>query len=276
MKTNSFSAYALTNEFDLNEIAEHFNITKRFRWEDYLILNNDKISNIITSPAPKSVYIYSFGSIVFINFSAAEMTIFIKYMENNFNQSKNSFSVRYIEEYKLEILPDSENLISNHITNFSEEKKENIDIISLVLARSVALERIEDSSSKALDEVEDIIKLLSKGKLNIKDEQLAKMASKILGFKYTSISYIMLLDKPDITWEDIDIDNFYYELIELFELKDRYEQVKHKLETLMDITEVFSTLTHARRSTRLEWMVIILILIEIFISFYEMFKGKVI
>ena len=55
----------------------------------------------------------------------------------------------------------------------------------------------------------------------------------------------------------------------MFELSQRYNEIKHKSETLMDITEVFSNLSHARRSSRLEWIIIILIIIEIVIYVFE-------
>ena len=54
----------------------------------------------------------------------------------------------------------------------------------------------------------------------------------------------------------------------MFELSQRYNEIKYKSETLMDITEVFSNLSHARRSSRLEW-IIILIIIEIVIYVFE-------
>lgn len=46
------------------------------------------------------------------------------------------------------------------------------------------------------------------------------------------------------------------------ELDQRYQEIRHKSEPLLDITEVFSGLSHARQSVRLEW-IIILIAIEI-------------
>jgi uncharacterized Rmd1/YagE family protein len=54
-----------------------------------------------------------------------------------------------------------------------------------------------------------------------------------------------------------------------FELPQRYQEIKHKAETLLDITQVFSSLSHARRSARLEWIIIILIAIEIIIYLIE-------
>jgi len=61
----------------------------------------------------------------------------------------------------------------------------------------------------------------------------------------------------------------YDQMAALFELEDRYRGIRHKSETLMDITEVFSGLAHATRGTRLEWTIIILIVIEIVLSLLQ-------
>jgi uncharacterized Rmd1/YagE family protein len=79
----------------------------------------------------------------------------------------------------------------------------------------------------------------------------------------------MVLDKPEITWENQEADRFYMTMANLFELSQRYHEIKHKSETLMDITEVFSSLSHARRASRLEWIIIALIFIEIVIYLFQ-------
>ena len=111
--------------------------------------------------------------------------------------------------------------------------------------------------------MENLIGRLSQGKFNIPDRNLAILASSILNFKYKSIAHVMVLDKPDITWENPDADRLYSIMANLFELKQRYMEIKHKSETLLDITGVITGLSHAKRATRLEWIIIILIAIEI-------------
>lgn len=265
-----FSAYALTKEFDLNEIAKYYNINKKYKWEDYLVLGSDQLSSILSPTDTKIAHLYSFGCVVFINFSAAEMTSFIKVLETNFNASGQPFTLQYLDEYHLEIDSAKEVEITNDYAFLPEENFNCIDIISLILARSVALDRIENGIDKVLDEVEDVIQMLENGKLDITDKQLSKLASRILGIKHTSISYIMIMDKPDITWDDLDIDKFYYDLSELFEIEDRYHQLHDKIGFLMDVTEVFSSLAHESRSTRLEWYIIILITFELIVYLIEL------
>ncbi|CDF58702.1 protein of unknown function DUF155 [Thermobrachium celere DSM 8682] len=144
-----------------------------------------------------------------------------------------------------------------------------MEIVATVLAKSVALKKIEVDIDNLLDEIENIIVYLDNGKLHLSDNHLAKMSAKVLRFKYNTISYIMLLDKPDIAWKLEDAEEFFLTLSDFYELKDRYEKIRHKTEVLLDITEVFTSLTHAKRGTKLEWMVILLFIIEIIMSILE-------
>src|SRR5450631_3253495 len=105
------------------------------------------------------------------------------------------------------------------------------------------------------------------------DRDMARLASSILSFKFTSIAHIMVLDKPDITWDNPEADRLYTTMAGLFELNQRYLEIKHKSETLLDMTDVFSSLSHARRSARLEWIIIILIAIEIVIYLMQLYRG---
>ena len=54
----------------------------------------------------------------------------------------------------------------------------------------------------------------------------------------------------------------------------RFREIQMKSEALLSVTEVFTTLSHARRSTRLEYVVIALIAIEVVIYVADLvFRG---
>jgi len=181
--------------------------------------------------------------------------------------------INYREEYKLKIEPDSDPVIANDCAIMPRYNLAFLDIICFVIAKSVALERIEESIDTVFDEVEVMIANLGQGKLELPDRDMARLASSILSFKYTSIAHIMVLDKPDITWDNPEADRLYLTMASLFELNPRYLEIKHKSETLLDMTDVFSSLSHARRSARLEWIIIILIAIEIVIYLMQIYRG---
>lgn len=269
MDSAEFKAVVLSNEISLNKIAEHFGINKKFKWEDPLALNESFLKGIIREPEKKLVYIYHFGSIVFINLAHHEIMDIIQYLKRIEKNLHSETPFHFVDDYRIDIVSQETFAVNNDFMIVPEAKSYYLEIVSTVLAKSVALEKIEAGIEVLSDEIEDIVELLAKGHLKLSEEQLAKIWSKILGFKYNTISYIMLLDKPEITWINEEAENLFNQLSKLFELEDRYTNIRHKTETLSDITEAFGSLTHTKRSNRLEWMIILLFLFEILLTIGE-------
>lgn len=277
MQIYEFKSSVISTEINLAEIAKHFVINKKFRWEEPLILDEKYLKGIISFPENKFVYIFYFGSIVSVNLTLHEIKDIIAYLKTIDKNLKPNATLGYVEDYKLEINEDIDiesiedvdfELNYESIVVKSLEKFQ-MGILATILARSVALRRIETDIDLLLDELENVINFLDKGHLKLSDEKLAKTSGKILRFKYSTLSNIMLLEKPDVAWHNEEAEQFFVRLMDLFELKDRYERLRHKTEVLMDITEVFSTLSHAKRGNKLEWMVIILIFIELILSVFD-------
>lgn len=277
MQIYEFKSCVISAEINLADIARHFVINKKYKWEEPLILDENYLQGILPHPENKFAYIFHFGSIVSVNLTLHEIKDVIAYLKNidkNLNPNPN---LGYIEEYKLEI---NENLDTEAIQdvdfelNYDSLVVKNLEIfhmgiLATILAKSVALKKIEVDSDTLLDELENIMNFLDKGQLKLSDKNLSKMSGKVLRFKYSTLSNLMLLEKPDVAWRKEEAEQLFVGLTELFELKDRYDRLRHKTEVLLDITEVFASLTHAKRGNKLEWMVIILIFIELILSFVD-------
>jgi uncharacterized Rmd1/YagE family protein len=178
--------------------------------------------------------------------------------------------VEYVDDYKLTVSGDESSVTYDELIA-PEMKDYYRQLVAVILAKSTAMERIEDEISRLFDDVEQFITQLKRGSLSISDERLAKLSGRILSYRYSSISYIMILEKPDIVWRNQEAQELYSDLERLFELPDRYEKISHKTQTLLDMTQVFADLYHAKRGTRLEVAVILLIAFEIILSLVERF-----
>lgn len=266
MQIFEFKAFAIASEINLNSIGQHFGITKKLKWEDHLALEQNLLQGIIAHPEGKTFHLFPFGSIVGVNLTLHEIKDILNYLKKFDKDLGGRLEFNFHDDFRLEIEEGSKTELTNDSIVVDKLMDHHLPVISTILAKSVALEKNEADTDLLLDEIEKVIEYLDKGHLNISDEKLAKLSSKILRYKFNTISYIMLLDKPDIAWNCEDAEQFYIMIADLFELHDRYETTKSKTEILMDITEVFSGLAHANRGTRLEWMIIILIAIEIVMS----------
>ena len=270
MQSLEFLAVSVAQELNLNQFARHFGIEKKFKWEDTLSLKDHQLKGIISDHHNKIVYIFHFGCLVSINCSKHDLSDLYNYLckiDSTLVKTQEHF--KYIDSFRVELNKDKELEVHHNYMVTPRLLEHYPQIIAIVLARSVALDRIEENIEKVSDDIEKIIEYLDQGNLNIGDNKLAKLSARVLRYKYNTISYVMVLDKPDITWYKEDAEILFMQLAELFELQERYENLRHKTETIMDITEVFTILTHAKRGTKLEWMIIILIAFEIVISLVE-------
>ena len=264
-----FNSLVLSREVNINKIANKFNIYKKYKWEEPLVLRNKDLQSILGANVEnKHVYLFSFGSCIFINFSREEMNIFVDYILDVEPKINMKYVRSFIDEFYLKVLPESTLHIQDDEIIVPEIKDYYFTIISTVLAKSISLERVEDSIYRIFDKFEPTLDSLEHGNFNFKDKTLAKNAADILRFKYETISYIMIDEIPDIAWENTEIEKFYRDLNNFFDLNDRYESIMHKIDILMSVLSQVTTLVHAYRSTLLEWLIIILIAIEIILTFF--------
>jgi len=266
MELYDFKAFAFQGELDLNRLAAGMGIARKYRWEEPMLLSPGNLTPLSAERSESSqVCLYFFGGKVFINCGENDIRCFFKRMERHSADFGNLRNARCSEQYSLTIKPGTEYAITDNSAIMPCYVPVFIDIICFVIAKSVALERIEEKIGPVLDEMEDFITLLGKGKLRIPDRKFALLASRILDFKYRSLAHVMVLDKPDVTLDNPKADRLYLTMANLFELNQRYAEIRHKSETLLDMTGVFSSLSHASRAAQLELVIIILIFIEIVI-----------
>lgn len=269
MEALNFKAFALKGELDLNKLAASLEITRRYRWEEPMLLNPVTLTSVVAPDKEQPVvYFYYFGGIVFVNCSEDVMSRMFSELGKVSELFRCFLQLRYMDDYALKQVNTEKPVITNDFATMPSLDQVFVDIICFVIAKSVALDQIEDRIDMVLDDVESLIEQLHQGKVGITDEKLAKLAASIITFKYASISYIMVLDKPEVTWDNPEADSLYRTMANLFELSQRYQEIKHKSDTLKDVLEVFTGLSHAKRSTRLEWIIIALIFFEILLSLF--------
>jgi uncharacterized Rmd1/YagE family protein len=272
VKEITFKAFAITHEIDLNKIAIHCGIPKKFTWEQPLILKGEILESILNQEVDESqmVLVFSFGSIVFINHTLVDEIICLLHYIHSFEPD---FEIeqadRYTDDYCLHISEKESIELTDEYVVVPEYEDFYPELISTVIAKSVALEKTEEQLGKIHDKLETMIDRLEKGKLRIGNKELARTTAKIVRHEYNTLAYIMILDKPDITWTSSTASEFYDRMVEFFELNDRYKILKSKTDILYNIMDGFSTISHSIRGLFVEWIIVTLIVVEIALTIFQ-------
>ncbi len=150
-----------------------------------------------------------------------------------------------------------------------EASIERIQIIAQILAKSVVLAHYEKTVASAFERLETLIERLRQGLSPRKGRDVINEVGKALTILTRTVGRVEVSEKPDLTWDSPWLDRLYQRLASEYELHDRDLILSRKLDLLWRISETYLDLLNNRQGHRLEWYIIILILIEIALTLAE-------
>ena len=216
------------------------------------------------------IYVFKYGVVCFLNQDDIKITAFIKLLAP---YCKNFFEYKLREEYLIE--PGaSENKIGNNKIELVNTDKETFRIIMINVSQSVALDYYSDQTTILLEETNQYTFNLEKtGKLNISGIKLMRFIGKTLNLMNRITENLYIFDSALSTWEDENLDKIDIELKKTFDLQSRYRGIHEELQIIKENLDLFKDLLHHRKSSFLEWIIIILILVEVVNLFASKFLG---
>ncbi|MDP1833227.1 MAG: RMD1 family protein [Geothrix sp.] len=147
---------------------------------------------------------------------------------------------------------------------------EKLCIVSLTLAQSVALDHFEAEVSQAMARFQPVVAALShEGKLLLPHREVLRIVGFAMEVRAAVLDNLTLFDDPPETWESESLAHLDSALYGQFDLEERLGAIKEKLAYLQDAGAIFLGLLDTRKNHRLEWIIILLILVEILL-----FIGK--
>ncbi len=276
MQTVKLRAYDVAQEIDLNALATAFDIKKKFTWEEPLSISGRRLADMIGGEAQDGdpvAMLFSFGAMVLMNMTREESQRFVDAMRRFEAAKAWRYPSPHFERFQIALSGEVEDVeFTDAMVSVPEIPTYFPELAATVLAKSVALERVEQRIDSILDRVEPIIAQLERGKLKISNRQRSTIVAEIAGYQYATLSSIMVLDKPDITWSRGDAEEFYNQMSEFFELTDRYEVIKAKGDAVEKITNAIASMNDHSRSMFVEWLILGLILVEVVLMVLDLLK----
>lgn len=158
--------------------------------------------------------------------------------------------------------------VTNEAIHLREMSTLNLNIIALAVSQSVGLERYEKkldtlfAQSRRIIESSHTYSFMRRGRL-------MQFAKRLALTRHDMVSDLLLLDKPNILWDNEEAEALYNRLAVLLELGDRHETALSKLSQIKeDVMLVIDIINH-KKSEFLEWIIIILIAVEIVMGLIE-------
>jgi uncharacterized Rmd1/YagE family protein len=147
-------------------------------------------------------------------------------------------------------------------------------LIMLHVSQSVALDHFEAQTNRLLEETNFHTQVLEqKGKLDLGGTALKKYIGKTLNLKNRITEHLYIFDSPEETWENEELGRLDTGLKKTFDLQARFRTIEEGLAIVKENLELFRDLLQHRQSNFLEWIIILLILVEVVNLFVEKIWG---
>jgi required for meiotic nuclear division protein 1 len=206
------------------------------------------------------VYVFKYGVVCFLNYDEARIG---EYLQRIMPFCKNPFEERLSEEFQVETNA-SENKFGYNKIEIINADIETLRLIMLNVSQSVALDYYSALTEKLLEETNYHTQSLErKGKLDVSGRNLKKYIGKTLILKNRIADNLYIFDSPPETWENENLNRIDQELKRTFDLQERFRDIREGLEIIKENLELFKDLLQYRNSTFLEWIIIILVALEV-------------
>ena len=224
------------------------------------LLYNDATELFYKSGDAKYIYLFRYGAVSFFNYRDDEIKSFLDFLRAH---CRNWFSQGFSDEMRVET-GSPENRIGHNKIEVKNSHHDVLRMIMLNVTQSVTLDYYANQTELLLEETNSHTQLLAKkGTLHISGRNLKKFIGKTLLIKNRIAENLYIFDSPVETWENEELDRLYNELKKNFDLNERFRDVSEGLNIVRDNLELFKDILQYRNSVLLEWVVIILIAIEV-------------
>lgn len=253
VKTTKLSAFLVANQLDIKGVKAFLDIKPLA----------DSSSELFYSFGPeKFQYYFNFGVMVFVGYSDDEMKYAVKAVHSYL---KNPLANWLRDDHTIKVEDIGESAF-----NFDElvVKKLDANVIRIAmfnLAQSVALDYYHDVTENLLAEVKSFAhELEHTGKLKISRNNMMRFLGRALNTQNDIAENIYIFDEPELVWDDEYLDKLHQGLTKHFDLRVRFNEIEYTLRIIKDNLTVFREITHHRESNNLEYIIIVLILVEVF------------
>ncbi|XP_034939822.1 required for meiotic nuclear division protein 1 homolog [Chelonus insularis] len=216
---------------------------------------------------PREMYFFRTGTVVMWNTPEPESGNILKFLKNYEEDSYNSsliqeeseiMSYTYTESGKRSHLKDGDIYLASEGTSLDKYTLSN------AISQSVKLGIWEASLDHYIESIEFVTEDLKAGrKIKMSRQKVLRKQGELLALRHLINLRSDLLDTPDFYWERDELESLYQQTCGYFSITKRTRVMNEKINHCVELVELLSSHLSDRHHVRLEWMIIILILVEV-------------
>jgi len=216
-----------------------------------------------------AAFLFRHGAVVLFDVQPLEQDEFLRQLQP---RVQGPAAEPEVEQIELKIDPEAKEVLEGACVILKDTNPERLEIVADVLSKSVVLARYESTVAQTFDRIEPFAAELTKERTGSKmaTELLSHLGSALL-IEHQMVGRVQIDDTPELLWDRPDLERLFARLRDEFEIIERYTALNRKVELVSRTVETILGLMQARRSLRVEWYVVILIVFEILLTLYQLF-----
>jgi uncharacterized Rmd1/YagE family protein len=152
---------------------------------------------------------------------------------------------------------------------------ERLLVVADVLAKSVVLAHDEREVTTVFETIEPFAReLADHGRTRRNRRSVLQVIGNALLVQHRVSGRVAVGEKPDALWDRPLLERLYSRLEVEYELKERVDALNRKLAVVAETANTLADIIDTRRSLRLEIIIVILIALEIVITFYQIYAAR--
>ncbi|PSB07460.1 hypothetical protein C7B76_28010 [filamentous cyanobacterium CCP2] len=213
--------------------------------------------------------LFRYGAVVVFGLSSVEEASFL----TNFKPFVGDpFSSPETEEVVLKHDQSTGGRVENGTIWLQEFSIERLQIVADILAKSVVLAHYEIGTGKVFDQIEPFAETLQRSTKNERwGKELLRQLGRTLSIQHKIVGRVEIIDKPELLWDAPELERLYLRLENEYEIRERHLALERKLDLISRTAETVLDLLQHNTALRVEWYVVILIVVEILLSLYDLF-----
>ncbi|XP_076664067.1 required for meiotic nuclear division protein 1 homolog isoform X1 [Andrena cerasifolii] len=266
-------ALATSEEYDLEGLVQGL-MEQKLYIPDVTFTSISSLPDVIHAVAkyeveyePREIFFFREGTIVMWNVSDLEgenILQFLKRYEDNryvdytVQSEKEMMTYTYADSGKHNHIKSGNIILAASATNLDKYTFSN------AMAQSVKLGIWEAALDNYVESIEFVTEDLKAGRrLRMTRQDVLKKQGELFALRHSINLSSDLLDTPDFYWERDDLETLYQQTCAYFNIAKRTRVINEKLNHCVELVGILSSHLSDRHHIRLEWMIIILIMVEV-------------
>jgi uncharacterized Rmd1/YagE family protein len=234
------------------------------------LLGEDRIASplMLRLDPSGAAFVFRYGAVVFCNAGPSAEAELLGSLRA---RTSDPLDAPEIEETLLKVQPELDDLAdAGGAISLRDTSAERLQIVAHVFAKSLVLAHYEAKISSVFDQIDPLAEqLMRKGRTAGRIRDLLQKIGYVLLTQQRMVGRVEIDEKPDALWDHPELERLYARLDDEYELRERGRVIERKLALVQDTVSTLVELVQDKRSTRLEWLVIFLIFVEIALSAFE-------